>query len=82
VRDLICGTATVGERGQIVIPVDVRRKFNINAGDKICVLVYPSANGILLLRLSDLNELFSDFLTNLRMNRPDDTGTESNHKTS
>lgn len=31
------GSVTVSERGQIVIPVDARRDFNIKAGDKLLV---------------------------------------------
>lgn len=34
----IFGTATVGERGQIVIPVKARRLFDINPGDRLIVL--------------------------------------------
>jgi AbrB family looped-hinge helix DNA binding protein len=29
------GTVTVGERGQIVLPIEARRHFNIKAGDKL-----------------------------------------------
>lgn len=32
------GSVTVSERGQIVIPADARRDFNIKAGDKLLVL--------------------------------------------
>ena len=32
------GSATVGERGQISLPVDLRRKYNIKAGDKLLIL--------------------------------------------
>lgn len=32
------GSTTVGERGQIVLPVELRKKFGINAGDKLLVL--------------------------------------------
>ena len=31
------GTITVSERGQIVIPADARRDFNIEVGDKLLV---------------------------------------------
>lgn len=34
----IFGTVTVGENGQIVIPEDIREKFNINPGDKLLIL--------------------------------------------
>lgn len=33
----IHGAATVGERGQIVIPADIRKMFNIKSGDKLIV---------------------------------------------
>ncbi len=32
------GSVTVGERGQIVIPAEARRDFNIKPGDKLLVL--------------------------------------------
>ncbi|HHF55839.1 MAG TPA: AbrB/MazE/SpoVT family DNA-binding domain-containing protein [Thermoplasmatales archaeon] len=32
------GSVTVGERGQIVLPSKLRKKFGIKAGDKILVL--------------------------------------------
>lgn len=34
----IFGTVKVGEKGQIVIPRDARRIFNINPGDSLIVL--------------------------------------------
>lgn len=33
-----CGTATVGERGQIVIPAGVRKSYRIKAGDRLIVV--------------------------------------------
>ncbi|WP_416390183.1 AbrB/MazE/SpoVT family DNA-binding domain-containing protein [Terrisporobacter petrolearius] len=32
------GSVTVGERGQIVIPKEARKLFDINTGDKLLVL--------------------------------------------
>ncbi len=32
------GSVTVSERGQIVIPAEARRDFNIKAGDKLLVM--------------------------------------------
>jgi len=34
----LAGTATVGPKGQVVIPVDVREKMGIAAGDKLIVM--------------------------------------------
>ncbi len=32
------GSTTVGERGQISLPISIRRKYNIKAGDKLLIL--------------------------------------------
>lgn len=37
----IFGTVTVGERGQVVIPAEVRKVFKIKSGDKLIVLAKP-----------------------------------------
>lgn len=33
----IFGAVTVGERGQVVIPADIRRSLNVNPGDKLII---------------------------------------------
>ncbi|MBU0612680.1 AbrB/MazE/SpoVT family DNA-binding domain-containing protein [Patescibacteria group bacterium] len=33
----VCGTTTVGERGQVVIPAEVRKRMNLETGDKLLV---------------------------------------------
>ena len=37
-KDKYVGICKVGEKGQIVIPVEARKMFNINSGDSIIVL--------------------------------------------
>lgn len=32
---------TMGERGQVVIPAEIRKQFKINSGDKLVVLAKP-----------------------------------------
>ncbi len=34
----LAGTATIGPKGQVVIPADVREKMGITPGDKLVVL--------------------------------------------
>lgn len=34
----VCGTATVGPRGQIVIPKEARKKLNLEVGDQLLVI--------------------------------------------
>ena len=36
-RAKIYGAVTVGERGQVVIPSDIRKSFKVKAGDKLIV---------------------------------------------
>lgn len=36
------GIATVGERGQIVVPCEARKLLNIKSGDKLIVMSGPS----------------------------------------
>ena len=64
-EDHFYGTATVGERGQVVIPADARKKFNINPGDKMLVLGHPTASGVVLCKIDAMREFFSSFLEDL-----------------
>lgn len=47
------GVATVGERGQIVIPAEARRAYGIEPGEKLMILSHPSGRALLLARASD-----------------------------
>lgn len=35
---IVCGTTTVGERGQIVIPKEAREKLDLTSGDRFLVI--------------------------------------------
>lgn len=64
-EDCLFGSATVGERGQIVIPAEARKRFSIHPGDKMLVLAHPSGNGIMLAKMDSMREFFSSFLEHL-----------------
>lgn len=49
------GAITVSDRGQIVIPVNARRDFNIQVGDKLLVLG-DLQEGLALIKASTLLE--------------------------
>lgn len=56
------GSATVGERGQIVLPAELRKKVGIKAGDKILVLGKEGPEGtwsVILVESSVLKKMFS-----------------------
>ncbi len=50
------GAITVSERGQIVIPAEARRDFNIQVGDKLLVLG-DLEQGLALVKASALLEM-------------------------
>lgn len=50
------GTATVGSKGQIVIPVDARLELNINEGDRLYVIGSPKKGMVGLLREDTLEK--------------------------
>lgn len=64
-EDCFYGAATVGDRGQVVIPADARKKLGINPGDKVLVLGYPIGEGLLLCKIDHLREVLSAHLSEL-----------------
>lgn len=55
------GTATVGTKGQIVIPMDAREELNIKTGDRLYVVGSPKKGFIGLLK-EDMIEQFIEQL--------------------
>lgn len=64
-EELFFGTATVGDRGQVVIPAEARKKLGINPGDKVLVLRHPHSDGVVLCKIDAMREVFSSFLQSL-----------------
>jgi len=52
----IYDVATVGERGQVVIPVQARRDLSIAAGDKLVVLRGPVGKALVMAKLDDMTD--------------------------
>jgi antitoxin PrlF len=48
---------SVDERGQMVLPKDLREKANIKAGDKLAVVTWGQNNGATILALIKVDEL-------------------------
>lgn len=74
------GTATVGERGQIVIPADARKRFHIEPGDKLLILSAPGKNGLMLCKLNAMREFMSAFQDALSRVEQEMTDTVTNHR--
>ena len=52
------GAVTVGERGQLVIPAELRKELKIKSGDKLMVFAKPDKKMITLMHEKD----FSNFV--------------------
>ncbi len=65
--DDIFGTVNVGERGQIVIPAEVRKKLDIHTGDKLVLLGHPAKHGFMLLKIGAMREFLDDLAAKLSL---------------
>jgi len=45
-------TTTMGEKGQVVIPAEIRKKLGIKAGGKLIVFLTPSPSGAVIFILA------------------------------
>lgn len=53
------GSATVGAKGQMVIPADAREAMGVGEGDKVVVLQGPREGSILVFRVDSFDKLFA-----------------------
>jgi len=59
------GTATVGTKGQVVIPSKAREQFNIKEGDQLIVVTPPGGRAIGLLKADALENMLSNMQTEI-----------------
>jgi AbrB family looped-hinge helix DNA binding protein len=59
------GSTTVGERGQIVLPVKLRKDFKIIKGDKLLVIVDPHGSRINLVNPDTMNQFLDKMSENI-----------------
>ena len=53
------GSATVGPRGQVVIPASARKELGIDAGATLLVFIGPGKKGVVLLKADAVGEMVS-----------------------
>jgi len=51
------GTVTVSDKGQIAIPIDVRRELDIKTGDRLIVIKRKDNAGIILIKTEKMDKL-------------------------
>ena len=59
IKELFQGTATVGERGQVVIPVQARETCGIEPGDKLLAFTHAGGAGVMFVKLEAMLEMRS-----------------------
>lgn len=55
------GTATIGERGQLVIPAEARAEMGFEPGDKVLIMKHPIHPGLMLFKIEAVREFVDDF---------------------
>ena len=60
-EDAFYGSATVGERGQIVIPAEARQELGIHPGDKVLIMRHPIHKGLMVFQLNSVKEFLDEF---------------------
>jgi AbrB family looped-hinge helix DNA binding protein len=73
------GSVTVGERGQVVIPAEVREEMRIVAGDKLLVFCGPEGAMVALSKLSSLEMATQDIqqaIANVQSGETDADGAQ------
>jgi AbrB family looped-hinge helix DNA binding protein len=60
-EDLFFGAVTVGERGQVVIPAEVRKSLNIQPGDRLVVFLHPMGQGVVLSKIEGVQHFLATF---------------------
>lgn len=53
----LCGTTTIGPKGQIVIPKEARDILNLNPGDSV-TLVLKEDKALVIIKNENIQELF------------------------
>lgn len=64
--DAFYGSATLGERGQIVIPAEARAELGLSPGDKLLILRHPIHSGLVLFKIEAAREFLDDFHAQLQ----------------
>lgn len=59
------GTATVGTKGQVVIPADAREALDIQTGDRLYVMGSPSRKWVGFVKEEQLREMLDHLTDNI-----------------
>ncbi len=63
---LFFGAVKMGERGQVVIPADARREYDLKPGTRLLVFGHPFGQGVALIKVESVHELFVELTERLK----------------
>ena len=66
------GTVKVGDRGQVVIPVEARKELDIKPGDLLFVMTGRNRRGIAMVKADSMREFAERIMTGLELAERDD----------
>lgn len=61
------GSATIGERGQLVIPADARKALNLKAGDRVLVVGHPGQQMMVIATSEHVDSMMQNMSHGLAM---------------
>ena len=77
--DTFVGAVTIGERGQVVIPAEARKKLDLHTGDRLMIMTHPEKQGLMMVKIDAMREFLSHMAANLSMVEDvEQTGSEEN----
>jgi AbrB family looped-hinge helix DNA binding protein len=56
----ILGTATLNEKGQLVIPVEARNSLGLSAGSKVVIMSSPYRPALVLIKAEEVEAMVKD----------------------
>lgn len=62
--EMVCGVVTVSEKGQIAIPVNVRRQLNMQPSDKLMVIKRKDGAGFTFIKLNMMDKVIDKIRNN------------------
>ena len=61
------GAATLGVKGQVVIPAEAREAFCLKEKDKLVVFGAPFNKGIVLVKADSLDSMMQEFMADIEL---------------
>lgn len=65
----ILGTATLNEKGQLVIPVDARNSLDLKAGSKVVIMSSPYRPALVIIKAEEVEAMVEDLTNALKPNK-------------